>query len=374
MRNILLMKKTIALIALIPAAYLFYWPVPIEPVSWDTAGAPGYTGSHAPNNRLAGLQLIALGDNQGPEHVALGKDGNLYTAVENGDIVRIKSDGALLEIFANTGGRVLGFDFDADGNLIAADAMRGVLSIAPGGAVRILFDQVNGDPVHYPNSVVVADSGKIYITDSSSRFAPSDWGGTFEASTLDIVEQSATGRVLEHDPKLNMTRIVAKGLSFANGIALSDDEQTLFVIETGRYRVWKISVTAEGLDVAEKSPLAGILFDNLPGFPDNLMRGQAGRIWLGFAKPRNATFDFMADKPFLRAMVLRFPRFLWPIPEAYGHVMAFTEDGRIVADLQDPSGAYPETTSVTETAERLYVQSLHAKSLGWLPKEILQEK
>lgn len=368
------MKKTIALIVLSLAAYLFIWPVPIAPVSWNADSAPGYTGPHASNNRLAGLQLIALGDNPGPEHVALGKDGNLYTAVDNGNIMRMKSDGSSLEVFANTGGRVLGFDFAADGALIAADAMRGVLSIAPDGTVKMLFDNLNGDPVRYPNSIVVAGSGKIYITDSSNRFAPSDWGGTFEASTLDIVEQSASGRVLEHDPKQNTTRIVAKGLSFANGIALSDDEQTLFVNETGRYRVWKISVAANGHDVAQESPLASILLDNLPGFPDNLMRGRAGRIWLGFAKPRNAAIDFMADKPVLRTMVLRFPRFLWPIPEAYGHVIAFTEDGRIVADLQDPSGAYPETTSVTETADRLYVQSLHAKSLGWLAKEILQEE
>ena len=46
----------------------------------------------------------------------------------------------------------------------------------------------------------------------------------------------------------------------------------------------------------------------------------------------------------------------------------FTEDGKVVADLQDPSGAYPETTGITETADRLYVQSLHARSLGWLRK------
>ena len=56
------------------------------------------------------------------------------------------------------------------------------------------------------------------------------------------------------------------------------------------------------------------------------------------------------------------------MPKAYGHVMAFTEDGRVVADLQDPTGAYPETTAVTETADRLYIQSLHARGLGWLPK------
>ena len=369
------MKKTITLLTLGLglAAYLIYWPVPITPVSWNVSDAPGYIGPHAPNNRLAGIQLIALGKDQGPEHVALGKDRKLYAAVESGNIIRMNSDGTMLEVFTNTGGRVLGFDFDADGNLIAADAMRGVLSIAPDGEVTMLVDQINGDPIRYPNSVVVASSGKIYITNSSGRFAPSDWGGTFEASTLDIVEQSATGSVLEYDPKQNTARIVAKGLSFANGIALSDEEQTLFVNETGRYRVWKISVTADGLDVTQESPLASILLDNLPGFPDNLMRGSDGRIWLGFAKPRNAEIDFMADKPFLRKMVLRFPQILWPMPEAYGHVIAFTEDGQIVADLQDPLGAYPETTSVTETSDRLYVQSLHADHLGWLPKDVVEE-
>jgi len=41
---------------------------------------------------------------------------------------------------------------------------------------------------------------------------------------------------------------------------------------------------------------------------------------------------------------------------------------QVVADLQDPSGAYPETTAVTETNDRLYIQSLHAKGLGWMPK------
>jgi sugar lactone lactonase YvrE len=216
--------------------------------------------------------------------------------------------------------------------------------------------------------VVVAANGKMYVSDASTRFAPAQWGGTFEASVLDILEQSATGRILEYDPATRATRIVARGLSFANGVALSQDEQTLFVNETGKYRVWKIAVKANDLDVSQTSSLASVLFDNLPGYPDNLMRGLDGKIWLGFAKPRNPTIDKMADKPFMRKLTLRLPRALWPIPKAYGHVMAFTEDGKVVADLQDPSGAYPETTAVTETRERLYIQSLHAKGLGWLPK------
>jgi len=37
--------------------------------------------------------------------------------------------------------------------------------------------------------------------------------------------------------------------------------------------------------------------------------------------------------------------------------------------MRDPSGDYPETTAVTESGDRLYIQSLHAKTLGWMDKK-----
>ncbi len=365
------MKKlalTIGALLLLLAAYLTLWPVPIEPVRWTAPMPPGYAGPHAVNTRLANLKMISLGTEVGPEHIAIGKDGKLYTTVASGNILRMNPDGGAQEVFVNTGGRVLGFDFDAAGNLIAADAMKGLLSITPDRKITMLTDKVNGDPIRYADAVAVAKSGKIYLSDASTRFAPKEWGGTFEASVLDILEQSSTGRILEYDPANQTTRVVAKGFSFANGVALSQDERALFVNETGKYRVWKISVDAKELDISTPNDQAKLLFDNLPGYPDNLMRGQEGKIWLGFAKPRNPTIDKLAVKPFMRKLTLRLPRAMWPIPKAYGHVMAFTEDGKVVADLQDPSGAYPETTAVTETADRLYIQSLHARGLGWMPK------
>jgi len=365
------MKKLLVVIGLLllgAIAYLTLWPVPIAPVNWQAPVAPGYQGAHAVNNRLANLKMISLGDEEGPEHIVLAKDGKLYTTVLSGNILRMNPDGSAREVFVNTGGRVLGFDFDAAGNLIAADSIKGLLSVSPEKQITVLTDTVDTDPIRYADGVVVAPNGKIYLTDASTRFAPAAWGGTFESSVLDILEQSSTGRVLEYDPITRATRLVAKGLSFANGVALSQDAQTLFVNETGKYRVWKISVKADRLDIGRASPLASVLLDNLPGYPDNLMRGLDGKIWLGLAKPRNPVIDKMSTQPLLRKMTLRLPRALWPIPKAYGHVVAFTEDGKIVADLQDPSGAYPETTAVTETAERLYIQSLHAKTLGWLPK------
>ena len=366
------MKKValgLGMLLLALMAYLALWPVPIQPVSWKAPAASGYVGPHAANQKLAGLKMIDLGGEEGPEHIVLARDGKLYTTVLSGNILRMNPDGSGREVFANTGGRVLGFDFDATGNLIAADAIKGLLSISPDRKITVLADQVGGDPIRYADAVVVARNGKIYLSDASTRFAPARWGGTFEASVLDIIEQSSTGRILEYDPATRSTRVVAKGLSFANGVALSQDEKDLFVAETGKYRVWKIPTEARELDIAQGGAQARVLLDNLPGYPDNLMRGTDGKIWMGLTKPRSPVVDGMAEKPFLRAMTLRLPRALWPVPKAYGHVMAFTEDGKIVADLQDPSGAYPETTAVTETADRLYVQSLHAKGLGWMDKK-----
>ncbi|MCO4240113.1 SMP-30/gluconolactonase/LRE family protein, partial [Acidovorax facilis] len=87
------------------AAYLAMWPVPIQPVAWTAPAAPGYQGVHAPNQRLAKLNIIDLKGEVGPEHIAFGKDGKLYTTVLSGSILRMSADGSGQEGFANTGGR-----------------------------------------------------------------------------------------------------------------------------------------------------------------------------------------------------------------------------------------------------------------------------
>lgn len=361
----------IGLVLLGVVAYLCLWPVPAEPVSWLAPTPPGYTGAHAPNTRLSGLRTIDIETEFGPEHIAIGPDGKLYAAMTSGNLLRMDPDGGHQEVFANTKGRVLGFTFDAEGRMIAADAMQGLLAIDADGRVRVLTDRVGtGDPVGYANSVVVAPDGIIYFTDASTRFSPAQWGGTYAASVLDILEQSASGRVLAYDPVGASTRVVAHGFLFANGIALSSDGRTLFVAETGRYRIWALDSGARDLDVRSGSEQARVLLDNLPGYPDNLMRGREGRIWVGLFRPRNPAADALSQKPFLRKVLLRLPRSMLPVGEPYGHVFAFDEEGRVTEDLQDPAGTYPETTGVTETADRLYIHSLHAPVIGWAERAV----
>lgn len=361
------------LAALVLEAYLTLWPVPIRAVSWQAPDAPGHVGVHAVNARRQDPQRIALPGEAGPEHVVLGPDGKLYAGVASGRILRLHPDGSGLEVFASTGGRPLGLAFDGHGNLIAADAVKGLLSIAADGKVAVLADRVGNDPIRFANAVAVARDGKIYLSDSSTRFVPAERGGTMEAALLDVLEQSASGRVIEYDPAAKTSRIVASGLSLANGVLLSRDGRHLYVAESGRYRVWKLPLDADRFDLStlpaagQAVPQAQVVLDNLPGFPDNLTRGQDGRIWLGLAGQRN-DLDRAAERPFLRELVLRIPRALWPKPRPYGHAIAFTEDGRVIADLQDPGGSSPSTTGVTETADRLYIHTVDGKSLGWLTR------
>jgi sugar lactone lactonase YvrE len=350
-------------------AYLAFWPVPIEPVAWHAPAFAGYTGPHARNERLSAVQAISIAPEVGPEHVDVGPDGRLYTGVLSGAILRMSLDGSNLETVANTGGRPLGFDFTADGQLIVADAMKGLLAVGSDGSIRVLADHVDGDPIRYADAVVIATDGRMYFTDASRRFAPREFG-TFDAALLDILEASCTGRVLLFDPASGRTELVIGGLCFPNGVALSGDEQHLFIAETGEYRIWKVAANARELDarsaLASADAQAQVIAANLPGFPDNLTRSAEGRLWTGFTKPRASAVDRMAAWPWLRALTLRLPKSIWPVPPTYGHVVAFDEDGRVVADLQDPAGHLAENSGVTEHGGRLYIHSLHAPALGVL--------
>jgi sugar lactone lactonase YvrE len=350
-------------------AYLFLWPVPIEPVAWQAPAFAGYSGPHAANDRLAAVQLLNVAPEVGPEHIDFGPDGRLYTGVLSGAILRMNPDGTSIETVVNTGGRPLGFDFAADGTLVVADAIRGLLRIGSDGAITVLANEIDGDPIRYADAVIVAADGRIYFTDASRRFSPATLG-TFDASVLDILEHSCTGRVLVYDPQAARTSLVIGGMCFPNGVALSGDERHLFIAETGEYRIWKLDAAARGLDapgaLASGDGRAQVIASNLPGFPDNLTRSPDGRLWTGLTKPRSSAIDGMAAKPWLRALTLRLPKSLWPVPPAYGHVIAYDEGGRVVADLQDPTGRLEETSGVTEHAGRLFVHSLHAQALGVL--------
>jgi sugar lactone lactonase YvrE len=364
-RRALWRRVLVALVALV-LIYLAAWPVPIAPVAWDAPPNPGYAGVHERNDRLSAMEMVPTLDAEGPEAFAIDRDGRIYAATVDGRILRFSAEGTAPEEWVNTAGRPLGMAFDARGTMWVADARRGLLAISPEGAVRVVANTVGGTPIRLADDVDVARDGRVYFSDASTRFYPPAHDA-LSASLLEILEHEGTGRLIEYDPATGLTRVLYEGLVFANGVALSHDERSVLVAETGSYRV--LRVRRDGPERGRAEPLV----ESLPGFPDNITRGQDGRYWIALVSPRNALVDRLSARPFWRSVVQRLPTFVRPKPVNYGHIVAVNDSGRVVADLQDPSGRLPMLTSALEVPARggaagfLYLGSLAAPTAARLP-------
>ena len=123
------------------------------------------------------------------------------------------------------------------------------------------------------------------------------------------------------------------------------------VVETGSYRIHKLWLQGE------KSGQSEVIIENLPGFPDNIVRGREGRFWVGLVAPRNALLDAVSSSSFLRKVIHRLPAALRPKPDQYGHVFAMDAEGQVL----HPEAGYHTNTGVLETDNWLYISSLHAE-------------
>ena len=361
------MKNTLAatgaLLALV-LLYLLAWPVPVDPVAWDAPVNRGLVDPFGPDDRLRRARPIDIGRHDGPEDVTRGSDGLLYATSKGGTILRIDGRGNV-QPFANTGGRPLGIEAHADGSLLVANAYVGLQRIAPDGSVTILVDAVNGQPLVYADDLAIAADGTVYFSEASTRFGADQYGGTYAASLLDVLEHGGHGLIVEFQPDSGASRIILDGLNFANGVAISEDQQFLLIAETGAYRILKHWL---------RGPTAGtteVLLDNLPGFPDNINNGLDGRFWIGLVAPRDEALDQLADKPFLRKIVQRLPETFRPKAVPSSHVFAVNGNGEVLMNLQDPRARFPALTGVLETPSALYLTSLFGNKLGVLSKEDL---
>lgn len=362
-----MIRKTLTVIMLsllAPILYLVVKDNSVSPISWDAPINNGLTGSFTVNNRLANLQLLDVGEEVGPEDIVIDSNGWIYTSVHHGKIIRFREGSDTRHVFTSDLGRPLGLALSGKDNLYVADAYMGLLSIDSQGQKTVLVDEVevNGKKreLVYANNLVVGSNGWVYFSEASYKFGAKEFGGSYPASLLDLMEHGAYGSVYVYKPEGKTVELLYEGFHFANGIALSEDERSLFLAETGNYRILKLSLSGE----KKITELVG----ELPAFPDNITKGLDGKYWVGLVSPRNGMLDSISNKPFLRDMVQNLPKFMRPKATYYGHVFAFDEEGNIVESLQDKTGRYPTNTSVFETTDYLYIGSLLATKLGRLKK------
>ncbi|UCG25502.1 MAG: SMP-30/gluconolactonase/LRE family protein [Chloroflexota bacterium] len=333
--------------------YLLFWPVPVRPAKWKPPSAPKLKGVYQSNQNLAKAELLATGGH-GPEDVIVDSQGWLYAGLENGQIVRMQGDGSRLENIVSTGGRPLGLAFDADDNLLIADADKGLLSVNAQGEISVLVDRFEGRALKFTNHLDVAADGTVYFSESSDRFPLSDYVG-------DIIESRANGRLLAYDPDSGETRLVLDGVHFANGVAISPDQTFLLLAETSRYRLQRVWLSGP------KAGQAEIFVDNLPGFPDNLHGNGQGLFWLALSSTRKSIVDNTAGRPFVRKILYRLPDAIQPKPERHGIVLALDSDGQVVHNLQDATGKVGITSGAVEHEGMVYVGSLEDEHIARVP-------
>lgn len=369
MGKILLKVGLVVLAAL--CLYLLAWPVALNPQAWSAPKDAGFTGVFAPNDELANLQHLSLGADHGPEDVAarMTEDGlRLYVSSRDGDILEIdpKTDRHL--IFSKTGGVPLGVEFDDDGNLIVADAYRGLLSINPSGVITLLTDRVGSSPILYADDVDIGPDGIIYFSDASTKFGAKAAGSALVGSIQEIFEHGRTGRILSYDPNTQETVEIATRISFANGVAVEPSGSSLLYVETGEYRVMRLFLKGSRAGEAEA------VLENLPGFPDNInlappLADGTPSYFIGLVNPRNDLLDKLSKKPFLRKMIWRLQAGLKLKSPNYGHLIRIDGQGRVIKSWQDPLSAYPLVTGAIAVEGELYVSCLEASTLGHKPFE-----
>ncbi|MBX7258900.1 MAG: SMP-30/gluconolactonase/LRE family protein [Candidatus Hydrogenedentes bacterium] len=340
-------------IFLLSVAYLLFWPVEIDPVPWTPPVPPALDGAFAANNALDDIERLLPGYGAGPEDIAKSIHGQLYIGYEDGRIVCANPDGSNPETFANTGGRPLGMAWDIDDNLIVADAHKGLLSINPHGAVRVLSTEEGSIPFGFTDDVDVAQDGTIYFTDASWKFHAPNY-------MADLMEHRGNGRFLSYDPKTGKTTKLIGDLCFANGVAISKDQSFVLINETWKYRVLRYWLTGE------KKGTWDVFVDNLPGFPDNLSTSPDGGFWVAIANQRDPLADGMLPYPILRKMLWRLPKAFIPAIKRYGMVIKLDASGNVVQTLQSPSGVYAPITSVNEYDGALYFGSIVEDAVGKL--------
>jgi sugar lactone lactonase YvrE len=356
------------IVALIAATlvYLFFAPVSIAPAAWTPPVAPTLTGPYQQNSRLAPVQRLSLGQGHSPEDVAIDADGKIYGGLEDGRIVQLQPDGSQPRVFSNTHGRPLGLVFDRDGNLLVADALKGLLSINKAGDVKLLANEADGAKFGCLNDLDVAADGRIYFTEASNKFPMSE-------HVSDLLEHQPNGRLLAWDPKTQKARTLVAGMYFANGVAVSPDQSFVLAAETGMYRVQRYWLTGP------KQGQTDIFIDNLPGFPDGIStdreykspvgsdNSSAGgsKFWLSLVTPRQSLFDRLLPYPFLRKVVFRLPKALQPAPQHYSFVLALDGQGRVIDNLQNGApDCYSQIANAVVHNGALYFGSIGEDTIG----------
>lgn len=225
----------------------------------------------------------AIAFTEGP---AAAVDGTVYFSdIANNRIMRFDSVAGTTSVFREPSGRANGLLFDPEGRLLACEGnefgdddgnRRITRTDLATGEVEVLTDSFEGKKYNAPNDIAACSNGQIFFTDPC-------YG---DRATMELDHDS----VFRIDVDGSVSRVITQPeIQRPNGIALSPDEKTLYLVDScpivgGNRKIWKFDLSPEG-EVSNQR----VVIDFAPGRGgDGMAVAQNGDLYIaaGISRPR----------------------------------------------------------------------------------------
>jgi len=246
-------------------------------IDFQNAGIPAEADSTAVS------PVTAIAFTEGP---AAAADGMVYFSdIANNRIMKFDSAAGTTSVFREPSGRANGLLFDPQGRLLACEGnefgdndgnRRITRTDLMTGEVEVLTDNFEGKKYNAPNDIAACSNGQIFFTDPC-------YG---DRATMELNHDS----VFRIDVDCTVSKVITQPeIQRPNGIALSPDERTLYLVDScptvgGNRKIWKFDLSSEG-EVNNQQ----VVIDFAPGRGgDGMAIAQNGDLYIaaGITRPR----------------------------------------------------------------------------------------
>ncbi|CAA3021888.1 protein STRICTOSIDINE SYNTHASE-LIKE 5-like [Olea europaea var. sylvestris] len=347
-------KRTCSAILLASALAIAFQVFVLSPISPDMLLLP--TSSIPSNSKLQEASKLGEGLLKKPEAIAVDKTGVLYTATRDGWITRLHRNGSLEKWRHIDSHHLLGVTATAAGDLVVCDAEKGLLKVRE-DSVTVLASHVNDSKIFSADDVIESADGTLYFSMATTKFEPHNWH-------LEVLEAKSHGQLAKYDSSSKETSILLDNLAFANGVALSADQDYLVVCETWKYRCLKYWLKQEKRGQTE------VFIDNLPGGPDNINLAPDGSFWIAVLEVVPKRLAFVHKSRAIKHIIGRSSKLSKLVTGFYNKAMVVNvaSDGKIIRSFDDPTGKVMSfVTSALEFENHLYLGTLNCDFIGKLP-------
>ena len=185
----------------------------------------------------------------------------LFSDIPRNRILKYIS-GEPLQVFRENSNGANGLTFDHQGRLLACEGGAGrVTRTEKDGSITVLAHKFDGKALNAPNDIVYCIDGNTYFTDLRRRNAPPD-PAKVEFSAVYQVTRQGELRLATREPR------------GPNGVALSANQQILYVADYLGEKLWAYDLAPDG------SLLRGRVMAEVPGGGDGLKTDAGGNIYV----------------------------------------------------------------------------------------------